>query len=55
MEKIDKNMLKGVFIRRPLKNFIEDAEVPKLNDAQSEMGPPLSELKLTVRMASNIS
>jgi hypothetical protein len=56
LEKIDKNMLKGIFIRRPLKNFIEDAVIVKINNAQmqQEMEIPFIRAK-TIRMASNTS
>ena len=55
MEKIDKNMLKGIFIRRPLKNFIEDAVSAKLNNAQMQaLEIPFIRAK-TIRMASNTS
>jgi len=55
LEKIDKNMLKGIFIRRPLKNFIEDAVSAKLNNAQMQaLEIPFIRAK-TIRMASNTS
>ena len=56
MEKIDKNMLKGIFIRRPLKNFIEDSVETKFNKAQmqSAMEIPFIRAK-TMRLASNLS
>jgi hypothetical protein len=47
-------MLKGIFIRRPLKNFIEDTVEAKFNKAQmqSAMEIPFIRAK-TMRMASN--
>ena len=54
MEKIDKNMLKGIFIRRPLKNFIEDTVEAKFNKVQMQSALEIPFIRAkTMIMASN--